>query len=381
MPIGTFNLFQKSRIMKNTSVFVLLFSAFVSMAQLQPLTGPSPGDNRKAWVGERIGITDVSINYDRPGVKGREGKIYGTSVVHEGFQNLGYGTAKASPWRAGANENTTIEFSTDVRIEGKELPKGKYGFFVAYSKDECTLIFSKNSTSWGSYFYNENEDALKVKVKPVTLDKSVERLNYEFTDQKQNSAVITLQWEKVSIPFKVEVDYVKTQLDVFRAELRGSKGLFNWQAYEQAASFCLLNTINYEEGLSWSNNAVQLNKNFQTLSTNAGLLEKSGKQKQADSIMTAALPMGTMFQLHQYGKQLLAMKKAKEALEVFKLNAKNNPKQFTTYAGLTRGYSANGDYKTALANAKLALPLAPNPQNKSAMEDMIKKLEAGKDVN
>ena len=97
--------------------------------------------------------------------------------------------------------------------------------------------------------------------------------------------------------------------------------------------------------------------------------------------MQAALPLGTMNELHFYGKQLLNEKKSKEALEVFKTNAAKNPKQFTTYAGLTRGYSAVGDYKTALVNAKLALPLAPNPPNKNAMEDMIKKLEAGKDVN
>jgi hypothetical protein len=366
----------------NTKVFfaAIIIAGACMQAQVTPMKSPPNGDNRKAWVGERIGITDVTINYDRPGVKGREGKIYGTSVVHEGFQNLGFGSSKASPWRAGANENTTIEFSTDVKIEGKDLPAGKYGFFVAYGKDECTIIFSKNNTSWGSYFYSEAEDVLRVKVKPRPLDKSVEWLKYEFIDETENSAVLALQWEKMMIPFKVEVDLVKTQLADFRLELRTDKG-FNWQSYQQAADFCLEHSADLEEGLEWSNTAVSSEKSFQTLSTNAGILEKLGRQKQADSAMKAALPMGSMLDLHFYGKKLLGQKRSKEALEVFKMNAQKNPKQFTTYAGLTRGYSAVGDYKTALANAKLALPLAPNPQNKEIVEEMIKKLEKGQDVN
>jgi hypothetical protein len=357
-----------------------LFLGFLINAQVAPLKHTSPGNNRKAWVGERIGITDVTINYDRPGVKGREGKIYGTPVVHNGFENLGFGTAKASPWRAGANENTTIEFSTDVKIEGKDLPAGKYGFFIAYGQNECTVIFSKNTTSWGSYFYDDKEDALRIKVKPLIADKSTEWLKYEFKDQTDNSAIIVLEWEKVIIPFKVEVDVIKTQLADFRLELRGSKG-FNWESFQQAAALCAENNVNLEEGLQWANTAVLFHKSFQTLSTKAAILEKSGKKAGADSAMLAALPMGEMIDLHLYGKQLLTQKRNKEALEVFKANAKRNPQQFTTYAGLTRGYSANGDFKTALVNAKLALPLAPNAQNKNAVEEMIKKLEKGADVN
>ncbi len=360
--------------------FLFIFTLSISQAQVNSLSSPPPGGNKKAWSGERIGITDVMISYDRPGVKGREGKIYSTPVVHDGFENLGFGTAKASPWRAGANENTTIEFTTDVKIEGKDLAKGKYGFFVAYGKDECILIFSKENGAWGSFFYDDKEDALRVKVKPVALDKSVEWLKYEFTDQTDNSAVIALQWEKVSIPFKVEVDLINTSLTAFRQQLKSDKG-FSWQAFEQAATFCLQHNTNLEEGLGWINNAVLYQKNFQTLSTKSSILESLGRKTQADSAMKAALPLGSMNDLHFYGKQLLAQKKSKEALEIFKTNAAKNPKQFTTYAGLTRGYSAVGDYKTALANAKLALPLAPNPPNKAAIEGMIKKLEAGKDVN
>lgn len=358
----------------------LLFAGATAIAQLNPLTAPPPGNNKKAWVGERIGITDITIHYDRPGVKGREGKIYGTGIVHNGFEDLGFGTSKAAPWRAGANENTTIEFSTDVKIEGKDLAAGKYGLFIAYGKEECIVIFSKNSTSWGSYFYDDKEDALRVKVKPQALDKSVEWLRYEFLNQTDNSAIVALEWEKQMIPFKVEIDFVKTELDVFRKELRSDKG-FSWQAFYQAASFCTQYNTNLNEALAWINEAINSEKNFQTLSTKADILNRLGKQAQADSAMKAALPLGTMMDVHIYGRQLLAQKRNKEALDIFKLNAKNNPKQFTTLVGLTRGLSANGDYKGALANAKLALPLAPNAQNKAAVEDMIQKLEKGTDVN
>ncbi len=169
------------------AIIALLFSAH-AFAQI-PLTVLPSGGNKKASVSERIGLTDITIHYDRPGVKGREGKIWG-QLVPVGFTDPGFGRSKAAPWRAGANENTTIEFSTDVKIEGQSLPAGRYGFFIAYDPNECTLIFSKNSTSWGHFFYDDKEDALRIKVKPVASDKSVEWLKYEFSDETTNTAVV-----------------------------------------------------------------------------------------------------------------------------------------------------------------------------------------------
>jgi hypothetical protein len=363
---------------KFTFAFAVIFAFTFLRAQV--LIPVPDGGNKKAMVAEQVGITEVKINYHRPGVKGREGKIYGTSIVHAGYTNLGFGTSKAAPWRAGANQNTTIEFSTDVKIEGKDLSAGTYGFFVAYDPNECTLIFSKNSTSWGSFFYDDKEDALRVKVKPVAMDKSVEWLKYEFMNQTDNSATIALQWERLMIPFKVETDVAKTRLENYRLTMRNSDG-FRWETLEEGARFCLENNTNLEEGLQWSFDAISFGKNFTTLSTNASLLDKMGKTQKADSTMKQALAVGNMFELHQYGRKLVSQKKHKEALEVFVLNAKKNPKQFTTYAGLARGYSANGDYKTALTNAKLALPLAPNEINKTSVQTFIQKLEKGTDIN
>src|SRR5687767_7338678 len=159
-------------------ISVVLGCHFILACAAQLITPPD-GGNKKAMVGERIGITDVTIRYDRPALKGREGKIWG-QLVHTGFSDLGFGTSKAAPWRAGANENTTIEFSTEVKVEGQPIPAGRYGFFIAYDPNQSTLIFSKNSTSWGSYFYEPSEDVLRVNVKPVVLDRPVEWLQYEF---------------------------------------------------------------------------------------------------------------------------------------------------------------------------------------------------------
>src|SRR4030095_7838011 len=172
-----------------------LFLSIISLSQIPLTTAPS-GGNKKASVSERIGLTDVTIHYDRPGVKGREGKIWG-QLVHTGFTDQGFGNSKMAPWRAGANENTTMEFSAPVKIEGHTLPAGKYGFFVAYDPKECTLIFSKNSTSWGNFFYDSTEDALRVNVNPVKTEKTVEWLKYEFTDQTPSGATIQLQWENL----------------------------------------------------------------------------------------------------------------------------------------------------------------------------------------
>ena len=361
---------------------IILLAGSISFSQI-PLTVLPSGGNKKAMAGEQIGLTKVVINYDRPGVKGREGKIWG-QLIPAGFTDQGFGSSKAAPWRAGANENTTIEFSTGVKIEGKDLPAGKYGFFIAYDPNECTLIFSKNSNSWGSFFYNEKEDALRVKIKPSALDKSVEWLKYEFLNEAENSATIALSWEKLMIAFKVEVDYVKTQLELFRNELRTDKG-FIWQSWEQAANWCLQRNVNLDEALLWADSATspgfEGDKSFRAASTKAQILEKLGKGNEASEVMKKALPAATMIEVHQYGRLLLNQKKSKEALEVFKSNFSKYPNQFTTLMGMVRGTSANGDYQTALKYAEQALPLAPDANNKNNVTTMIDKLKAGKDVN
>lgn len=347
-----------------------------------PLTVSPSGGNKKASVSERVGLTDITIRYDRPAVKDREGKIWG-QLIPVGFTDPGFGSSKSAPWRAGANENTVFEFSTDVKIEGQPLAAGKYGFFIAYDPEQSTLIFSKNSTSWGHFYYNENEDALRVKVTPVKMDKSVEWLKYEFLNETENTATIALEWEKLMIPFKIEVDYVKEQIASFRRELRTEKG-FIWESWNQAAQWCVQRNTNLDEALLWADSASSPtfggDRSFTAHSTKAQVLEKLGRSAEAQQEMKDAMVYGSMNEIHQYARQLVASKRTKEAMEVFNANYKKYPNQFTTLIGLGRGYSANGDYKNALKYMTQALPLAPTAQ-KNNVEMMIQKLKEGKDVN
>jgi hypothetical protein len=361
---------------------VLLCLVSMSNANAQLTTLPD-GGNKMATVSERIGITDVTIHYNRPGVKGREGAIWG-KLIPTGYNDLGFGTSKAAPWRAGSNENTTIQFSTDVTIEGQPLPAGKYGFFVAYDPDECTLIFSHNSTSWGSFFYDPKEDALRVKVKPVALDKNVEWLKYEFADEKEDAATVALEWEKLSIPFKVTVDYPRTQLESFRRELRSDKG-FTYNAFMQAAQFCAQHNTDLDEGLAWADQAISSpflgEKNFQTLSTKAQVLSRMNRKDEADALMKEALPLGNEQEVHQYARILLRQKRNKDAFDAFRLNYDKHPNDFMTNMGMARGYSGMGDYKKALDYLTKAETQAPDKVNKDNIARLKPMLQDGKDIN
>jgi tetratricopeptide (TPR) repeat protein len=369
--------------MKNY-LFILAIVLFATpiFAQVPYSSALPNGYTKKAIVSEQVGLIQISITYHRPAVNGREGKIWG-ELVHKGFIKQGFGPDNPAPWRAGANENTIIEFENDVKIEGQNLAKGKYAFFIAYDPTESIIIFSKKTDAWGSFFYDEKDDVLRVKVKPQTLDKSVEWLRYDFLNQTPNSAVIALSWEKLSFPFKVEVDALKQQFDIFTAETKNPRG-FTAEGLNIAANWCLTNNYELEKGLEWANFAINTfggDQQFAILATKAQLLEKLGKTAESAAIMKQALPIGSMNELHQYGRQLLTLKKPKEALEVFQLNYDKNPNQFTTFMGMTRGLSANGDFKQALEFAMKALPLAPNDANKQAVQAMIELLKSGKDIN
>jgi tetratricopeptide (TPR) repeat protein len=371
--------------MKNYLFLLAIILFAVPLFAQVPYNSAVPnGYTKKALVSEQVGLTQVSITYHRPAVKGREGKIWG-EVVHKGFVDQGFGNGKPAPWRAGANENTVIEFDNDVKIEGQALPKGRYGFFIAYDPLESILIFSKRSDAWGSFFYDEKEDALRVKVKPQPIEKSVEFLKYEFSDSTPNSAVIALSWEKLSIPFKVEVDYLKQQFDAFVTESQNPRS-FTSQSLNLAASWTLQNNYGLEKGLEWATAATGAKfpgdpTSFPALATKAGILDKLGKSDEAAAVIKSALPFGNAGQLQQLGRQLLAAKNPKAAMEIFQFNYTKNPNQFAALMGMARGLSANGEYAKALEFANKALPLAPNDANKQAVQAMLEKLKAGKDIN
>ncbi|RZJ30383.1 MAG: DUF2911 domain-containing protein [Flavobacterium sp.] len=367
--------------MKKITALFLLCSA-ISWAQA--LTVGNEGNNKRASVSEQIGLAKITIDYHRPGVKGREGKIWGTSVAHYGLQDLGFGTSTAAPWRGGANENTTISFSENVKVEGRDLPAGTYGLHFILGETQDTVIFSNRSNSWGSFYYDPKEDALRVTVQHRAMDKSVEWLKYEFIDQTENSATVALMWEKRLIPFKIEADVNAIQLAHFKSELRTKPG-FTWQAFVQAANYCLQNNIELDQALAWADEGINARfvgqKNFQTLCTKANVLFKLNRTAEAEKLMDEALPMGQVFELHQYGRQLLAAKNPKKALEVFLYNYKKHPNEFVTNVGAGRGYSANGEFKKSIPYLEAALKQATDDVNRDNLKNMIAQAKQGKDGN
>ncbi|WP_373330643.1 DUF2911 domain-containing protein [Salmonirosea aquatica] len=364
-----------------------LFSMFLICAlraydtQGQALRIPSD-QNFSNSTGRRLGATVIEVKWNAPGVKGREGKIWGTGIAPYGFTVLGYGSNVESPWRAGADEATTISFSTDVRINGKPLSAGKYGFFIALYPDSCTLIFNKNTEGWGSYFYDKAQDVLKVTTRQQKdLPTLQERLVYEFGHQTEQSVELALLWEFWKIPMTIEVDLKETVLASIKSQMSGALG-FDPPSLIAAARWCLQNDTNLPEALSWITSASDASlggiRTFNVLSTRARLQAKMGKDTEAASLMNEALENGSAIELHQHGRQLLSEKKSKEALAVFEQNYKKHKGTWPTNVGMMRGYSANGDLKKALEYAKAARQQAPDDVNRQSLDEAIKQLEQGK---
>lgn len=355
--------------------------ALVSMATLMnaDVTLPPSGDNQKASVTQSIGLVKVTVDYSSPRVhlqgQDRTGKIWGTLVPY-GLHDLQFNDCKECPWRAGANENTVFKVSHDVKVEGKTLPAGRYGLHMLAGKDTFTVIFSKKSSDWGSYFYDPKDDALRVDVKP-TAHAFTEWLTYSFTEREPSKATLALQWENLEVPIRISVDDIA---DVYfrslREELRGNAG-FDWKSLQEAAQYALGTGKNLDEATGWARRSVSApfvgNENFQTLSTLALLEAATGKTADSDKTFEKAIahPTAQPTLVHQLGRQLLQQGKKAEALKIFQANAKRFPNQWPVNVGLARGYAANGDNKKALEHAKLALAQAPDDLNKKSIQGMI----------
>lgn len=361
----------------------------ITFAQTITLTSPPNGNNQQSSVSQSIGLASVTITYHGPDVhsptgEDRKGHIWG-ELVHYGLKDPdGYGTSVASPWRAGSNEITTITFSHDVKVNGKDLKAGTYGLMLIVEKDKpWTWIFSRNSTSWGVYYYTSEEDALRVEAFPED-NAYTEWLTYGFDDRELLSANAYLHWENKQISFKVEVPSgIQLYVDKMKAELTSYAG-FNSANWLKCARFCLTNKINLEEALRWvdismNNERFNGQKSFSAMKTKADILVQLNRVADADEVMKEALTMeATMQEIHDYGKSLLGANRNEKALEIFKLNRKNNPTdKFTTFIGLARGYAAMENKKEAIKNWEIALKNIPENQktNKAAFEEELRKLK------
>jgi hypothetical protein len=355
----------------------------------QTITLPPDGDNQRSTITQQIGMVRVTIDYGSPDVHGptgedRRGKIWGT-LVPWGIHDLGFNNRKG-PWRAGANENTVFTVSHPVKIQGQPLPAGRYGLHMLASEGEWTIIFSKNSSAWGSFTYEETEDALRVKTTPEKAPYR-EWLTYDFVDRRPDRATVALVWEELRVPFTIAVDDMPSlYITSLRDELRGAAG-FQWQNWNAAALYCLRQNQNLDEALKWaeyaSSNPFIGQANFATLSTKAQILEKLSRPADAAAVMATAvdLPNAQPVEIHQYGRRLLTQGKSKEAFAVFQKNAKRFGDAWPVHVGLARGYSAIGDYTTALKHAEIAVKQAPDALNKKSLEEAIVKLKQGRDMN
>ncbi len=323
------------------------------------LPRPSPG----ASVAQAVGVTDVEIVYHRPSVNDRT--IWGGLVP--------YGQV----WRAGANENTLIAFSRDVTVEGKPLAAGTYGFQAIPTEDEWTLIFSRDTTAWGSYSYDESRDALRVQVTPESAPFR-EQMLFTFDDVADGAATITLRWEELAVPFRVETDLHGQTLASIRNQLRGA-ARFNWLGWNQAAGWALAQEVALEEALGWADTSIQNERRFENLSTKAQILAKLGRGGESDEVMAQALEIASPLQLHGYGRQLLAQDRVDEAVAIFERNAARHPDAWFVDVGLARGLAARGESERAAEHMRKAHENAPEAQ-KAYIQGLVEQLEAGEDI-
>lgn len=327
---------------------------------------PSPA----ASVSQTIGISTVTVNYSRPSVKKRE--IWGALVPY-GWNVQAFGAGNEAPWRAGANENTVIRFSHPVTIEGHTVPAGSYGLFFVINKDNTgEVILSKDNKSWGSFWYAAAQDEMRAKIQLHDIA-FTELLTYDFTNITKTSADLVLNWEKKQFPVKIEFAVDDIVMANAAEELKGQTG-FTWQGYSSAANYALQNKVNTDQALTWIDQAIAQNKNFNTLSIKSGLLKQMGKTADADKIMNDAVAVSTEIELNFYGYQLLNGGQQDKAIEIFKLNTQRHPESPNTWDSLGEGYAIKGDKKNAIANFKKSLSLNPPPNVKANSEKYLKQL-------
>ena len=375
--------------MKKLLTFLLISFVFSIYSSAQ-LTLPPSGDNQKSIVTQYIGsLVHVSVKYNSPDVTApngddRTGKIWGKLVPY-GFAPNNFGSAKEIPWRAGANENTVIKFSHDVLVNGSELAAGKYSLHIIPQENApWTLIFNNDANSWGSYFYNEANDALRVEVNPEENDFH-EWLTFEFTDRQKDKATCALMWENLKIPFTIKVPNVNNlYASHIDKELKSSKG-FTWANWNAAANFALNNETHLEKGLEWADFAVSGpfigQKNFNIISTKANLLFALEREDEALAVLDEAVAMGNALQLHGLGRTLLGKGHKEKAMKIFMQNFEKNEGAWPTEVAMARGYSALGEYEKALKHCQIAHEQAPDKLNKDNLASLIDKLKMKQDIN
>lgn len=329
----------------------------MSEISAQALNAPRP--SQKSVVTQTIGLSEVSVTYSRPSVNDRE--IWGTLVP--------YGQV----WRAGANENTFITFSSDAKVGAQDIKAGTYGLHILPNEGaDWTVIFSNNASSWGSFSYNQDEDAARVNVTPREAAFR-ETLTYDFINIQAGSAELVLNWGKMEIPLTISVDVHNLVIASFKDQLRSIPG-FTWIGWNQAANYCATNNVELEQGLQWVQTSIQNQENFTNNNTKSQLLTKLGREEEAKAALERGLTKATALELHQYGRTLIGQNKPEEAMKIFKMNVKQNPDVWFVSVGMARGYQALKDNKNAIKYWKKSIEVAPENQ-RPFYENLLAQLE------
>ena len=335
-----------------SAIALLVIGAAPALAQAPRLTLPDPSPH--ASVTQRVGSTDIAIDYHRPAVNKR--KIWGGLVPYD------------EVWRAGANENTTISFSSPATVGGKQLAAGTYGLHMIPTAKTWTVALSNVSTAWGSFSYDPKEDAVRFTVTP-TQAANQENLEYRFENPTETSVNVVLNWEKLQVSFPVTVDTKAITLASVKGQLRGLSKFF-WQPWNNAAQWCIKAECGQDQALAWVDQSISVQPAFPNLMTKAKLVEKTDASGAA-KLRADALKLASENDVNTYAYQLLADKKGSEALELFRKNAKEHPESWNVHDSLGEALAATGDKKGAAASYQKALSLTQDPAQKKRIETVL----------
>jgi tetratricopeptide (TPR) repeat protein len=326
------------------------------LAQGPPLTLPQA--SQAATVSQRIGLTDITVKYHRPAVRQRT--VWGDLVPYD------------QVWRAGANENTVLSFSTPFSVGGQELPAGDYGLHLIPTKTEWTVILNKESTAWGSFFYDQSKDAVRFTARPQTSDFQ-EFLAYTFESPGPAGVTLTLHWEKVALPIAITVDTPAVVTENLQQQLHNLPG-FSWQSFAQAASWTATHNGNLDRAATWADRGIAMNRNYQTLRAKALVLERKGDAPAAAALREDALKLATEADINAYGYELLGAGKVDEAIAVFRKNVADHPASWNTYDSLGEALAQKGQTAEAVAQYSKALQMVGDETNKKRINGILARL-------
>ncbi|MGB5896112.1 MAG: DUF2911 domain-containing protein [Ignavibacteriaceae bacterium] len=327
-------------------IFILILTILIILPNFAQQNLTQPRASQQASVSQRVGLTDIAINYHKPGVKGRE--VWGKLVPYD------------QVWRAGANENTTILFSTRVQINGEEVPAGKYGLHMIPTEKNWTVILSKDNAAWGSFFYDESHDQMRFTTTPSATDFH-EWLSYTFDDVSPNSTTVGLRWENLRIAFTIDADVNQLVAENMQEQLTGLAG-FGWQGWNQIANYYMLNNMDMNQALAYVDRSIGINQNVTNSFTKAIILEETGKTEEAAKMKEEAFVNASENDINTLGYQYLFAGRVDDAMVIFKKNVEMHPDSWNVYDSLAECYAAAKDNGHAIEFYTKALENAPDNQ-------------------